>query len=53
MNKPDLPIADAYESIAWTEPDGLLFERDRFLYRPCEDLAMGKWVRFVRWIEIG
>src|SRR5262252_8098499 len=53
MNQPDLSIEDAHKSIAWAEPDCLLFERDRFLYRPCKDLAMGKTVRAVHWIEIG
>src|SRR5215831_10925397 len=53
MNKPDLPIEDAHKSIAGAEPDCLLFERDRFLYRPCKELAMGKTVRSVYRIEIG
>src|SRR5215469_1908756 len=53
MSQPDLTVVSADESIAGTEPDGLLCERDRFLYRSGEELAVGKRVKLVNWIEIG
>ena len=42
MHHPDLLIENADEGIAGAEPDGLLLERDRLLYRPGEELALAE-----------
>ena len=44
MHQPDLLIPISQGSIAGAEPDGLLDERDRVVYRPGEELALGQGV---------
>jgi hypothetical protein len=42
MHYRDLLAPDADLGIAGAEPNGSLYERDRLLYRPGEELALAK-----------